>query len=282
MPMQLYGQRWSQIQVPAGGDQVLVGYPLPEGGRCNRIWLDCHVIGTSIPWDHAAVYGLAGFQVQLIDPDSSNNYEALWDAYVTKDTGLSGGAGGGIFDMNTGTGDGSPYLEIGEKNPAKLAQIGMGEVPFFEREKMITFASNPRGFQAEAPDSWIPTDHFNTEMRGLPEVDKPSLVLFGFSSPSLNATTTTVRANTYSTGKWLIYKYLETALMDAWKYYAGLIETGAETPYVEAVELLDDLIEPSAFEEIATSFDPETWIVFAKATFGVVVPGEPGNIVVSG
>ena len=54
--------------------------------------------------------------------------------------------------------------------------------------------------------------------------------------------------------EWLQYQYIEDTQRDAWKYLTGLIESGAETPYIEAATLIETLLEGPIVESSAGAF----------------------------
>ena len=79
---------------------------------------------------------------------------------------------------------------------------------------------------------------------------------------------------TYDDEKWLMQlKYMEVVLEQAWMWLVGLVETGAETPWEDAANMIGDFLEPNVNEETAGDFKAVTWQTFSKMTFEITVPG---------
>lgn len=270
--MRIFGRRGSFNRVTAGTDQVVAEYPLPSGGKLNNVDLEVHVIGieeTSIRTLNA--YGLTGFVVPVVDPDAATSVQTIWDTLIPKDL----DAGSGVFDLDTLAVDTTPEYELGELDLSAVFElVGLKPREIFRRRKRISVASNSTGFenQAAATDDFTPVDFFTTKVRGNVSVQRPSMVLFGVSSPDMTQTTATVPTAPSET-QWMLLQYLEQAVENMLMFVAGLIETGAETPYEESSAFVAQLLEATLFEEVATGFNPQSWDVFTFATFDISVPG---------
>ena len=53
----------------------------------------------------------------------------------------------------------------------------------------------------------------------------------------------------------------------------GLVEAGAETPFVDSATFIASLIEDDVFEGTSGSFLAVAWTVITQATFDISVPG---------
>ena len=73
-------------------------------------------------------------------------------------------------------------------------------------------------------------------------------------------------------------KYIELVLEQALMQHFGLVESGAETPWVEAAQLLRKFLEPDVHEEDAAAWSSGTLRVFTNVTMDVSVPGSMGKI----
>lgn len=270
--MRLIGRTHHQTIVAPGADKVIASYPLPQDGVLNNVWLEIHVIGEEgVSFLKACMYGISGFVLPVPDPDAATPVDTLWDQLVPKDVLESSGA----FDLDTGATDTTPEFEIGVPDISAIFDLqSMEPREIFRRRKLITIASSAIGFEKvdSSVDLFTPVDLVKTQVRKNVRVGMPSMVLFGFSSPATTNTTATAITIPSET-QWMLLQFLEVALENAFMWVAGLIETGAETPYEESSQFIADLVETLVFEATAGSWHPTTWTIFTEATFDITVPG---------
>lgn len=271
--MDIFGRRLIQRQIQATQDQVVAHYPLPNGCTLKNVWLDVHaIIEEEILVTSAVLYGLSGFVCPVLDPDSpSTTVDNIWDALVPKDVALSSG----VFDIDTGATDTSPEFNFGEMDITGLFGVaGNQPLEIFRRRELVTVASHPQGYQQKdaAVDAWAPLIHFKSQVKRQVQAATHSHVLFGWSSPDTTQTTTTVKAG-INEDEWVLMTYLETFLEQAWISMMGLVQAGAETPYVDIATFVAELLEDTALEISAGAFAPATWRAFVSSTFQVDVPG---------
>lgn len=251
---------------------VVAEYPIPAGGRLNNVHLECHVIAPeTVEFNQVVMYGISGFVVPVPDPDSAINIQTLWDNLIPKDVDESAG----VFDLDTAATDTTPEFEMGEADWSGIfRQTGLNPIQIFKRRKMLSCMSNLISYQSvsAAVDLWTPGDLFTTDIKRNVSVAQPSMVMFGFSSPSLDRTNQT-EPTAPTEIEWTLLQYLEVTLENAFMNLIGLVETGAETPFEESAEFIASLIEDDAFEQTAAAFLPANFNVFTKATFDISVPG---------
>lgn len=270
--MRLIGERWSQINVAAGSDKVLMGYPVPAGGIMNGVKSEIKVIGPeSTPYNQAAAYGYTGFVVPIIDPDSGADYDAIWDAAIPKDVAEAAN----VFDLDTGAADLTPEFELGEPDWAGgvLDYVSNNPVEIFRKRKLLTLADVAVGYVSvdSATDTFTPVDKFRADIKRNVRVDTPSMVLFGFSSPSMDVVSTSQKTIP-TEDEWTIYRYLRMTLENAFVNLIGMTEAGAETPYSDMADFVGKLIEDTVFEESAGWFAAVAWLVFGHGKFDISVP----------
>ncbi len=266
--------------MPAGTDQVLVGCPLPTGGKLNNVWLECHLIAPEgHPYLDAATYGVSGFVCQLMDPDTPATYDAIWDQLIPKDVAV----GAGVFDLDTGAVDTTEEFTMGQPDWSGIFEMNaMGPLEIFRRRKLLTLAVSSIGYEkvSAAADVYTPTDHFSTQVKRNVSVKAPSVVLFGASSP-ITDTVQVGPETTPTETEWGWLQYAEIALKEAFIYLLGLTEAGAESPYEEAATFLADILEAAVVEEDAGAFADVSWRVFTLATFDITVPGDFDQVTLS-
>lgn len=270
--MLITGRRMAHKVIASGTDEVVAWYPLPKGCTLKNVYLDVHMIGPEgLTINKSCMYGLSGFVVPILDPDAETSVETLWDNLVPKDV----DSASGVFDLDTGNADTTPEYEIGTADWTGVFGVAGNEpLEIFRRRRLITLASNPIGFTRidAASDEFIPTDRFSTKVKRNVKAQRHSYILFGVSSPDTLQTTATIKTSLAET-EWPMMTFMEDLLVDASKYFMGLIEAGAETPYVEIATFVAELLEATPHEETASAYNPVTWNTFCNATFQVDVPG---------
>lgn len=269
--MIIIGRRLAQRAIAGGNDEVLANYPLPAGCSLKDIWMDWSLIATTeITVLQAGMYGISGFIVPSLDPDTAVTVNAMWDQQVPKDAPNSAGA----FDLDTDAVDTTPEFEVGEPDWTGVFGVaGNTPLQIFRRRRLVTFPKQMGAYQlAAGTDLWLPVDTFNTHIKRNVTAQRHSMILFGVSSPLLDVTTVNQKSSLLEV-EWSMMTYIETFLEQAIINLIGLTETGAESPYEESAAFVADLIEATVLEETAGAFVAQSWVAYCNATFKVDVPG---------
>lgn len=223
-----------------------------------------------------AMYGMHAYVIPVPDPDASVTPDNLWDLLVPKDKVLSAD----MLDLDTtGTVDTDALTEPGLINVEGMLNVQQQPELVFSREKFISWADQKGGYDRTA-DNFMPSDKIVAKIKKAISVEYPSYFLLAISSPLTTITKTTWDVMN-TDAEWTQLQYMEYTLEDAWKNIVGLIETGAETPYVEAMTLIGQYLEV-LHEETTAAWAPQTWRAFGKASFDITVPGTMGQISLSG
>lgn len=261
----------TQVQVAAASDRVIAHLQMPSETIMVSCQGQCHCV-TSSPNStaFAVLYGVDGFVLPDPQPGTIDSIDDVWDIQVTKDDDFSGG-----IDIDALGSDAQPVFEPGEPNISDVMDLGVvdDDNRFFKRRKMVSFATSPSGFVDGTPDSFIPTDQFNISVNKQIQADYQSYAMLGFSAPAFDDVLATVPNTLGTEAAWAQIKYINVVLEQAWMDILGLTEAGAETPWEDAADLLEDLLEPNIHEETAGSFTGQTWVVFTAVTFQLWVPG---------
>lgn len=249
---------------------MIAAAPLPAGGKLNAVNLSVRVIAEEdLPITDTVAYGITGYVVPVLDPDSAISIDAMWDLQIPKDVAVAEGA----FDLDTGASVGVPEFEPGQADVTSIMGFGeLGVKEIFRRRKFISFPDSNFGWQAGTPDTFLAVDAFDTKIKRSVFVNQPSMVLFGFSSPIMDVTVGTVD-NIPSESEWTLLKYLDEFLVDAWKSLTGVITSGTQEVGTEMALFVADLLEQAMYEQDGGTFESVTWEVTAKTTFDVTVPG---------
>lgn len=270
--MRFYRHSLGQLILAGGSDVAIGGVLLPSECTLNNVWGEVHVIASAaIDWDKAAMYGAGGYVLPVEDPNATNSFQTIWDTMVPKDADFAAGA----LDLDAESANTAPAFEPGEPNILRLMDLQVNDQKneFFKRRKLLSFANRNTGFEAGTPDTYIPVDVFRVRSRKSITADYMSAAIMALSSPSMDDMTTTVWASAADSVHWMQIKYLDVTLEQAFMQLAGLVETGAETPWEDAAALLEDLLEPTVVEVTAGDFAGLTFNIFASLTFDVTVPG---------
>lgn len=274
--MRLIGRRFKTVNVPPGADELYSAYPLPAGGKINSVWQENHIQSTAlVPFVSASMYGMDGFVVPMLDADSGVNLNTMWDQQVPKDIAYASG----VFDIDTGATDATPVFEIGEPDWSAVMDLATLEPrEIFRRRRMLSFASGlGHATYDRAAGNFYPLEVFTTTVKRNIRTANPAYIMFGFSSPSLDITTTTQEV-AISENQWSQLQFLEDTLKQAFISLLGLVEAGAETPWAEAASFIAQLIEDTVYETVGGTLQPTTWQIISRSTYDITVPGtlEPG------
>lgn len=279
MASQIISRQLINRTVGANTDQVTAFVPMPPGTRLNNVWLDVSVQANAAGTIEAGyMYGLSGFVVSVDDPDTSFSYDQLWDSMINKD---QVEAFGGI-DLDTTTSVTTPEFEVGYIDLFQIFGDNLvGNMQIYQKRELLTYPKRPVGYDP-SNDTYYAQDAFKVHIKNGPKVSKPSVAMFGFSSPAMDRTQTInnfVISATPSEKQWLFTMYAEVFLYDMWKHLIGVTDSSSDEPYNQVSEWFAKLLEDKMYEETNTSrFLPADWIVHTKATWDISVVGKPGKV----
>ena len=277
--LRMIARRASQTQVGAGTDRVIFGISLPSDTVINRIQADVSVVGENIKDATVALwYAMRGYILPVHDPDATLNFDTLWDQLVPKDTDTQ------TIDLDTVAVDTSPFFDVGLADWTKLLDIGLRPRRIYNRERMMTIMTHAQlRFQDNVTPflpRWVAGDAVKIDLRQRMYVRQPSVLVFGVASPSVGGTTSSVQS-ALTEVKWGQVKFMGDTLKRGLMSLIGLTEAGAETPWDEAVDLLQEHLDPDPFELTAGRWGADTWNVFTRAMIDHSVRGEIGVTTVS-
>lgn len=256
--------------------------PMPPGTKLNNVWLDVSLQANAAKTIEAGtMYGMSGFVVDVDDPDSSVGYDALWDDMIQKDQ----TEGPDILSLDTATsGSSPPEFEVGKIDLFEVFGDNLlGNMQIYKRRELLTFPKRPVAYDT-GTDTFYPMDAFKVHIAHGPRVSRPSVAMFGVSSPSMTMTQDVGSfniSNTPTQDQWIFTMYVDVFLYDMWKHLIGVTGTGGD-PYQEVSAWYGELMEDKMWEETNTSrFLPVDWIVHCKATWDISVTGEPRKAVLT-
>jgi hypothetical protein len=268
--------------VAADTDQVTAFLPMPPGSKLNNVWLDVSVLSESaVSIFSSLMYGLSGFVVDVDDPDTTHSYDYVWDSMVQKDV----PEGHNILSIDTATQNTAPEFGQGELDLFQIFGDNLtGNMQLYQRREFLTFPKRPIAYDP-SNDTFFGMDAFKVHVRGGPTVTRPSVAMFGFSSPALDQT------QSYSGGalgttpterEWIITMYAEVFLYDMWKHLIGVITTTSSAePFDEVSAWFAKLMEDKMYETATSRIIPSGFHVHTKATWDMSVVGKPGKAILT-
>jgi len=264
--------------VTQNNDQVIAFVPLPPGGRLNNVWLDVSVQTTAAAHIYSSfMYGLSGFVVALDDPDAVHSYDFVWDHMITKDI----AEGWNILSIDTGTTQNDPEFEVGRLDLFKIFGDNLvGNMQIYQRRELLTFPKRPIAFDP-SDDSYWAVDAFKVHVANGPSVTKPSVAMFGFSSPAMDQTQSfalDTLGSTPTEQEWIFTMYAEVFLYDMWKHLIGVTDGATDEPYNQVSAWFAKLMEDKMWESGVDFLLPAGYYVHTKATWDISVPGKPGKV----
>lgn len=276
MSTQMFARRRAQVSVGSNTDSVLVGISLPGECRINNININVHLEAGSYAVNTACYYAIEGWILPVPDPEQAIPFDTLWDTLVPKDTDVQ------TLDLDTEQLDATPFNEPGEVDWSAITNVGLRPERIYERHRFLTFGSVPTGMTIDSANTVLyrPTDTFRIKIGKRYAVANPSVVLFAISSPLLNDVTAT-KESSLAENEWHRVKYVDHILEQGMSQLLGLVETGAETPWIDAVTLLQKHLEPDVYEEDSGSFQTGNMFAVADAIFDHSVPGRMAKTAIS-
>ncbi len=270
--IRMFARRQSAKVVAAGTDEFLFGITLPSDSVVHdikarvKLW---DFTETARTLDLITAYAVEGWVLPLLDPDSAQGFDNLWDTLVPKDTDVQ------VMDLDTGAADATPFYEPGEADWSTLLDVGLRPKRLFHRHRFQTFGDSIfTAFDSATPFNvlWTPGDQFTIHIKKTIRVSQPSVVLFALASPAMDDDTTTAEAALTEPEIGQV-KYVGHVLERAMLHLFGVFEAGAETPWEEATALLQKHLDPDPQYEASLTSQAITWACHVEAMIDHSVVG---------
>lgn len=256
-------------------DTVIFAQAIPGGGKINNVSIDLQLMSDQVSIGIGCFYGLHGYVVPVLDPDTPSIPDTMWDLQVPKDKPLTADS----LDMDTGSVDTNPVFELGDVSVETIVKAATAPRQVFRRVKLFSGGS---GMAAFNQDNYTcrHIDQFKFRIKSNIRVEAPSYLLVALSSPDTLATSSAWPV-VNTDGEWMMFTYMAHTLRQAWMATVGLIEATAETPYIDALEFIADTIE-WVHEKQGGLFGTTKWRVWGQGSIDMSVPGDIGNISLTG
>lgn len=272
--MRIAKKEYGHTLLTADEDRVFASAPIPVDGRFLRSAGQVHVVAAGVvSITTALIYMTRGVVGLVMNPEVGDHADDLWDSLVNKDVAFATALVSSVVDTDPTTEDTAPFSEPGEGSPTVLA----GESPFtervYDREEILSFAATSDGFLDATPDTYIPNSVFEFRTtHGVHMQDVNGYFLLAHGQGDLENDTQTIPP-TLNNQEWLMLRYLNVVLEEAWISFVGLRETGAESPGEDMIVLIRELTEPPMLIESAGAFAVASLNIWAIAVTETYTPG---------
>lgn len=255
----MYARRRAVREVTAGTDKVLFGISLPSDTKIGNIRARIALHGSAVRlFTQAIAYGVEGWILPVLDPDTPVTLDVLWDQLVPKDTDSE------TLDLDTGATDATPFFEPGEADWSQMLDVGLRPQRVYQRLRMRSMGSGDAwNLSSSDVPQWIPRDTFEINISKPMRVKQPSALVFAMASPAMDDDITT-QESVLAESEWGQIKYATELVERAQLDLLGIGVPGSVTMWDLATKLLQKHLEPDMVEE-------STAITFVSATYLVLV-----------
>lgn len=274
--LRLVGRRKAEVSpATAGIDSVLMGISLPSDSVIHGISFEggCTVDqpSTELATNVVSSYALEAWVLPIDDPDATADFDDVWDTLVPKDTDVQ------TLDLDAETPDTQIFYEPGEVDWQDVFDVGIRPHRLWHHHKTIS-VMNTLGVkfvdsQTPFEPKWQPGDMYSFHRREPIRISQPSVMLIGCGVPAGDDTTNVVELP-LGEDEWPRVKYLGDTLVLALQSVLGLVESGAETPWDEAADLLQRHLDPDVMELDASFYLATIMRFFGEMVVDHSVVGE--------
>ncbi len=249
--IRLNQRRKGLFQVTGATDRVIAGVAVVRGGSVLQISGHIDVMPVQrLAIEEVVNFSLKAYMIPVPDFDTSIGYDVLWDRFVPKDDSATD-----TIDIDEAAADTDPEDEPGSVDLERILGLhGSRLIRVFDRKTEFSVAGFPRHIHLDTTHFYWPSIRIPVRINRKISASEPSVVVFGMSSPNMGEHTTTLHV-TPTIQEWAKMLFLPDTLTDMLKQAIGAVETGAETPYVEAQALIVKLMAPKMIEEATRATD---------------------------
>lgn len=274
--MRIIRKLFSQIALVTGSDRVMALMPIPPGGIFHALRGEVHLIASDVNKASAMMFPARVYAAQMTEIDDLiDGWDDLWDRYIPKDDDVSEVAATIGIDVGRDTEDTAPFEEPGEASPNELFGVREPTQVLWRRDRLISLANSGQGYEGASADTFSATEVYGVNVRRRIGFPTGGFVAFGLANPTWDDVATGVPNAIANISDLLTYGNLPDFLHVARLALIGATETGAETPFVDVLSLIEELTEPTVFEQSAGLFVAPTPNVFGRFIFDVEVRENP-------
>lgn len=260
------------VQATAGTDDVVAGLWIPAGSMFKGV--SGYVVfeaAVERGLNQVAMGAVAAYILPAQDPDATLTMDGIWNRLVPKETSAE------VLDLDTATAITAPFWEPGAQAWENVFHVGLEPRRLMQSHFLSSMGHNAIAVNRD-PESSFDYEYIGgktvpVRAIGPMFVEQPSLVAVGVSSPDTLLTSATAALATIQEADWAQLQYIDEVLERAYLHLLGLVETGAETPFEEATDLLKRHLDPLILEVSGGIFQPTTWNLVGEMRFQIEVQG---------
>ncbi len=249
--LRLNQRRKGLYEVTGQSDEVVAGVAITRGGSLLQVQGHIDVMPIQrLAIEEVVNFSLSAYVIPVPDFDTSITYDVVWDRFVPKDDEATD-----PIDIDEAAADANPEDEPGDIDlEAVLGLHGTRLTRIFSRKTEFSVAGFPRHIHLDTTHFYWPSIRIPIRINKRVNCSEPCVVLFGLTSPLMDSHATT-KHSTPTLQEWAKMLFMPDTITDMLKQAIGAVETGAETPYVEAQALIVKLMAPLMIEEAARGSD---------------------------
>lgn len=253
--LRMWARRKSQIIAATAADTMMFGMSLPGDTVIHDIKFNIEFLGANSSQELESIkavgWAVETWIVPIDDPDQTADFNDTWDTMVPKDTDVQ------TMDLDTQGANTDVMYEPGEAEWQKVFDVGFRPEMLMHQHGTITI-NNTTGIvfidsQTPFEPKWQPGGEMKYHTSKRHRVTQPSALLVAVGIPAFDDTVTVVESPLVE-DEWGRVKYMADTVKMAMMDVIGLIETGAETPWEDATDLLQKHLEPDVFEQTSDFF----------------------------
>lgn len=274
--LRIVRKSFSAMAVATGADRVLALMPIPPRGRFLGMRGSVQAVAEDVPKHTALYWPVRAYACQMTDTsDLVDSWDDLWDRWVPKDGDVSEAAGTYQLDVDTDNVDQDVFEEPGEASPNELFGLSEPSRLLWKDEELITIASSPIGYEGAGVDSYVGARIYQPSWSGSIRFPQGGFVALAMAAPEWDDVQTTVPTAMANITDILMYANLPDFLHTARLALIGATESGAETPAVDVLSLIEELVEPTVYEQSDGLFSTTQPRVWTKMVFQVGIAENP-------
>lgn len=275
--LRLWARRKSQVVAASQTDTVLFGVSLPSDSVIHDIKIKMEILSANAAQEVDSIsvfpWAMEAWILPIDDPDATADFDDIWDTMVPKDTDVQ------TMDLDQETAVVSVFYEPGEVDWKKVFDVGIRPQMLMHRHGDLSI-NNTEGIvfidsQTPFEPKWQPGLNLRWRDPKRYRIKEPSVMLIGVGIPTYDDQTTTVEAP-LAENEWGRVKYMGDTVKMAMMDVLGLIETGAETPWEDATDLLQRHLEPDILEVTSGFYGSSTLTFHGELIVDHSVVGELG------
>ncbi len=270
--MRVVRKLFSQIGLIVNTDRVIALMPIAAGGTFHSLRGSVLLQQHDVSKAFISMYPARVYAAQMVEIDDLvADWDTLWDQYIPKDEDTSEVAATIGVDVSRDTTDVTVFEEPGEASPNELFSMREPTQRLWKRDEFLSLVSSPHAYEGAAVDTFTMGERYSVDVNERIHFPTGGFVALGIASPNWDDVATPVPNAMANIGDVLIYENLPDFLHVARLALLGATEAGAETPFVDVLSLIEELTEPTVFEQTAGTFVNPTMQVISRMIFDVEV-----------